>query len=68
MRPVFGFTSFDVSALELGDLAVLQDHARQIVLVSQRFERGGIGRARRLGALERLEAALVEQDRFELAR
>ena len=58
----------DVGALELRELAVLEQDAGKRVMLGQLLEHVGVRRTRGLGAFDRLQAELVEQDDLELAR
>ena len=57
----------DVRPLQLVDLAVAHDDARQLVLLGELLEDRGVGRPPPLrGALQHRELELVEEDRLEL--
>ena len=69
-RPVFGWISVgqrvDVGALELGELAVLDDLGRERMWSGEFFEDVGVGAGAGLGFLDDRQPQLVEQDFREL--
>ena len=70
MRPVSGWTKrrqrVDVRALELGELPVREDLARQLVRERELLEHGLVGREAGLGLLGRRQRELLEEDHLQL--
>ena len=58
----------DIGALQLGQLAMLEEDPGQLVLLRQLLEHVGVGGARGLGALDRFQPELIEKDGLQLAR
>jgi hypothetical protein len=58
----------DVGALQLRELAIGEDLARQLVRERELLEHGFVGGEAGLGSLARRERELVEQDRLQLLR